>query len=79
MNTKYISSSVLKISIFSTHKMTCICYLPKKVNFPFILYLLEDLQLINLKSCFKANHNNINEDKGVFVIEYLDQSKVIWT
>ena len=42
----------------------------KKVNFLFILYFLEDLQLINLSTI----HNNVKEDKGVFVTEYLDES-----
>ena len=64
----------MKISMFSTHEMKYIWYLPKKVNFLFILYFLEDLQLINFKPCFKPNHNNVKEDKGVFVTEYLDQS-----
>ena len=30
VKTKYISSSVLKIPVFSTHEMTYIWYLPKK-------------------------------------------------
>ena len=39
----------MKISMFSTHKMKYIWYLlNKKVNFLFILYFLEDLQLVNL-------------------------------
>ena len=37
----------MKISMFSTHEMTYIWYLLKKVNFLFILYFLEDLQSIN--------------------------------
>ena len=45
----------------------------KKISFYFILFL-EDLQLINLLTCFKPNHNNVKEDKGVFVKECLDQS-----
>ena len=64
----------MKISMFSTHEMKYIWYLLKKVNFLFILYFLEDLQLINLLTMLKPNHNNVIEDKGVFVTEYLDQS-----
>ena len=56
----------MKISMFSTHEMIHL----KKVNFLFILYFLEDLQLINLSTI----HNNVKEDKGVFVTEYLDES-----
>ena len=45
----------MKILMFSTHKMKNIWYLPKKkVNFLFILYFLEDLQLINLLTMLKA-------------------------
>ena len=66
VNTKYISSSVLKtsefswvrsrmkISMFSTHEMKYIWYLLKKVHFLFILYFLEDLQLINLLTMLQA-------------------------
>ena len=51
VNTKYISSNVLKISefhecvarvkllIFSTHSMKYFWYLPKKVNFLFIFFV----------------------------------------
>ena len=46
VNTKYISPSALKIPMFSTHEMKYIWYLPKKVNFLFILYFFGDLQLI---------------------------------
>ena len=54
VNTKYISSNALKISvisrvrstsemlIFSTHEMKYIWYLPKKVNFLFILSIRGD-------------------------------------
>ena len=58
--------------------MTYIWYLLKKVNFLFILYFLDDVQLMNLR-CFKPNHNNVKEDEGVFVTEYPDQSIVIRT
>ena len=66
VNTKYISSSVLKtsyfhecaarmkISMFSAHEMNYISYLQKKVNFLFILFFLEDLQLINLLTMLQA-------------------------
>ena len=47
-----------------------------KFSFYFILFL-EDLQLINLLT--KPNHNNVKENKGVFVTKYLDQSIVIRT
>ena len=36
VNTKYISSNVLKSLIFSTYEMKYFWYLPKKVNFLFI-------------------------------------------
>ena len=67
------SCALMKILMFSTHLMKYIWYLLKKVNFLFILYFLEDLQLINLLT-IKPNHNNVKGDKGVFVTEYLDQS-----
>ena len=55
----------MKNSMFSTHELKYIWYLLKKVNFLFILYFLDDLQLINLLTmCFKPNHNNVKEDKG---------------
>ena len=38
----------MKISMFSTHEMKYIWYLLEKEHFLFILYFLEDLQLINL-------------------------------
>ena len=41
VNTKYISASELKILMFSTHKMKYIWYSPKKANFLFILYFLD--------------------------------------
>ena len=60
VNTKYISSSVLKTSefsgvcstnencdVFNTRDEMYLVF-TKKVNFLFILYFLEDLQLINL-------------------------------
>ena len=56
------------------HEMKCILYLIKKVNFLFILYFFEDLQLIILLTILQAESNNVKEDKGVFVTEYLDQS-----
>ena len=56
------------------HEMKCILYLLKKVNFLFILYFFEDLQLIILLTILQAESNNVKEDKGVFVTEYLDQS-----
>ena len=62
----------MKISMFSTHEMKYIWYLLKKVNFLFILFFLEDLQLINLLTM--PYHNYVKEDKVVFVTEYLDQS-----
>ena len=55
----------------STHEMKYIMYLLKKVNFLFIFNFLEDLHLINLLTMLC---NNVKEDKGVFVPEYLDQS-----
>ena len=42
----------------------------KKVNLLFILYLFRRFTV----TYFKPNHNNVKEDKGVFVTEYLDQS-----
>ena len=59
VNTKYISSSVLKTSKFSQERSTCENFdvfnsqddrylvFTEKVNFLFILYFLEDLLLIN--------------------------------
>ena len=44
----------MKISMFSTHEMKNFWYLLKKVNFLFILYFLEDLQLINLLTVLQA-------------------------
>ena len=41
--------------------MTYIWYLPKNVNFIFILYFLEVLRLNN-QPYVKPNHNNIKED-----------------
>ena len=39
VNTKYISSSVLKIQMFSTHEMKYIRYLQKKSKFSFYFIL----------------------------------------
>ena len=64
----------MKISMFSTHEMKYIWYLLKILNFLFILYFLEDVQVIYLSTIFKPNHNNVKEVKGVSVTEYLDQS-----
>ena len=44
---KYISSSVLKIPMFSTHKMKYILVFTKKKKFLFNLYILGDLRLID--------------------------------
>ena len=44
----------MKISMFSTHEMKYIWYLLKTVNFIFILYFLEDLQLISLLTILQA-------------------------
>ena len=44
----------MKIMMFSTHEMKYIWYLLKKVNFLFILYFLEDVQLINLLTMLQA-------------------------
>ena len=44
----------MNISMLSTHEMKYIWYLLKKVNFPFIFYFLEDLQLINLLTMLQA-------------------------
>ena len=65
----------MKISMFSTHEMKYIWYLliKSKFSFYFILFL-EDLQLINLLTMLQADHNQVKEDKGVFVTEHLDQS-----
>ena len=67
MNTKYISSSVLKTSEFSWVRSTnenfdvfnsrdemYLVFTKRKVNFLFILYVLEDLQLINLLTMLQA-------------------------
>ena len=66
VNTKYISSSVLKTSEFSWVRSTnenfdvfnsrdeIYLVFTKKVNFLFILYFLEDLQLINLLTMLQA-------------------------
>ena len=66
VNTKYISSSVLKTSEFSSVRSTnenfdvfnsrdeMYLVFTKKVNFLFILYFLEDLQLINLLTKLQA-------------------------
>ena len=61
VNTKYISSSVLKILMFSTHEMKYIWYLPKKGNFLFISYFFEDLRevLKMQKRKILANLNNL--------------------
>ena len=64
-------------NVFNSRDEMCLVF-AKKVNFLFILYFLEDLQLIN-QPCFKQNHNNVKEDKEVFVKEYRDQSIVIRT
>ena len=50
----------------------------RSVQFSYILYFLDDLQLIN-KPCFKPNYNNVKEDKGVFVIDNLDQAILVGT
>ena len=42
----------------------------KKVNCLFILYFFRRFTV----NQFKPNYNNVKEDKGVFVTEYLDQS-----
>ena len=70
MNTKYISSSVLKTLEFSQVRNTSenfdvfnsrddinLVITKKKKNFIFILYFLQYLRLIN------PNYNNIKEDK----------------
>ena len=44
----------MKISMFSTREMKCILYLLKKVNFLFILYFFDDLQLIILLTILQA-------------------------
>ena len=66
VNTKYISSSVLKTSEFSWVRSTnenfdvfnsrgeIYLVFTKKVNFLFILYVLEDLQLINVLTMLQA-------------------------
>ena len=59
---------------FNSRDEIYLVFTSKKVNFLFIFYFFEDLQLINLLTKFKPNHNNVKEDKGVFVTEYLDQS-----
>ena len=79
VNIKYILSSVLKILMLFTHQLMFVCFYSKKSKFSFyISYFLEDFRYINLP-CNKPIHNNIKEDKGVFVIEYVDQSRVIGT
>ena len=48
----------------------------QKINFLFILYFFRRFtvnQFVNHAS-IEPNHNNVKEDKGVFVTEYLDQS-----
>ena len=66
VNTKYISSSVLKTSEFSLVRSTnenfnvfnsrdeMYLVFTKKASFLFILYFLEDLQLINLLTMLQA-------------------------
>ena len=61
--------------VFNSRDEIYLVFTSKKINFLFILYFfLEDLQLINFIPCSKPNHNNVKEDKGVFVTEYLDQT-----
>ena len=62
VNTKYISSSVLKTLEFfmSAHEMKYIWHLLKTVNFLFILYFLEDLQLIILLTMLQAESQQCN-------------------
>ena len=55
--------------VFNSRDDIYLVFTSKKVNFLFILFFVEDLRLIN----------NIKEDKGLFVTEYLDQSLVIGT
>ena len=86
VNTKYISSSVLKSLEFSLERSTnenfdvfnsrddIYLVFTKKVNFLFILYFLEDLQLVNLLTMLVGESQNVKEGKGVFVTEYLDQA-----
>ena len=75
VNTKYISSSVLKtsefhecaarvkISMFSTQKMKYIWYLPRKSKFSFYCILFRRLTANSSESV----------DIGIFVTKYLDQ------
>ena len=45
----------MKISMFSTHEMKYIWYLPQKSKFPFYFTLfIEDLKLINLLTMLQA-------------------------
>ena len=53
-----------KIYLVFTEKSKCF----------FILYFLGDLQLTNLLTTLQAEPQYVEEDKGVFVTEYLDQS-----
>ena len=57
--------------VFNSRDEIYLVFTKKKSKFSFYFILfLEDLQLID----FKPNHNNVKEDKGVFVREILDQS-----
>ena len=90
VNTKYISSSVLKTSEFSRVRSTSEIFdvfcswddiylvFTEKSELSFYFILFRRFRLINYP-CFKPNHNKLNEDKGVFATVYLDQPIVMGT
>ena len=59
-------------------EITFIWYLLLKSKFSFYFILLRRFT-VNQLTLLKADPNNVKEDKGVFVTEYLDQSIVIGT
>ena len=78
-----ISSSVLKTSeflwlrstnenfdVFNTQdEIYDLVFTKKKVNFLFISYFLEDLQLINLLTMLQTESHWVKEDKGVLICD----------
>ena len=83
VNTKYISSSVLKTSEFSRVRSTNENFdvfnlrdeiKKSKFSFYFILFRRFTVNQFVNHASRKPNHNNVKEDKGVFVTKNLDQS-----
>ena len=62
VNTKYISSSVLKIPMFSTHEMKYIWYLPIKSKFSFFFILFRRFT-VDRVTVFRTKRQNIVCDR----------------